>query len=90
MASFDLTRRLTAEALGTALLVAPVIGSGIMAARLSSGNDVLALLCNTLATGAILVVIITIVAPISPISTLPSPCDDDQGRTLPHLSLNVC
>ena len=39
--------------------------SGIMAARLSSGNEVLALLCNTLATGAILVVIITIVAPIS-------------------------
>ena len=65
MASFDRTRRLTAEALGTALLVAPVIGSGIMAARLSSGNDVLALLCNTLATGAILVVIITIVASIS-------------------------
>ena len=42
-----------------------VIGSGIMAARPSSGNDVLALLCNTLATGVILVVIITIVAPIS-------------------------
>src|SRR6476659_9344917 len=65
MASFDLTRRLTAEALGTALLVAAVIGSGIMAARLSGGNSALALLCNTLATGAILVVIITIFAPIS-------------------------
>jgi glycerol uptake facilitator-like aquaporin len=65
MASFDLTRRLTAEALGTALLVAAVIGSGIMAARLSGGDNALALLCNTLATGAILVVIITIFAPIS-------------------------
>src|SRR6476620_10300451 len=65
MQSFDLTRRLTAEALGTALLVAAVIGSGIMAARLSGGNNALALLCNTLATGAILVVLITIFAPIS-------------------------
>lgn len=65
MESFDLARRLAAEALGTALLVAGVIGSGIMAARLSGGNDALALLCNTLATGAILVVIITIFAPVS-------------------------
>ena len=60
MEGFDLARRLTAEALGTALLVAAVIGSGIMADRLSGGNVALALLCNTLATGAILVVIITI------------------------------
>ena len=52
MEGFDLARRLTAEALGTALLVAAVIGSGIMADRLSGGNDALALLCNTLATGA--------------------------------------
>jgi glycerol uptake facilitator-like aquaporin len=65
MAAFDLTRRLTAEALGTALLVAAVIGSGIMAAKLSGGNNAIALLCNTLATSAILVVIITIFAPIS-------------------------
>src|SRR6476620_2512954 len=65
MQSFDLTRRLTAEALGTALLVAAVIGSGIMAARLSGGNNALALLCNTLPTGAVLFVIITIFAPIS-------------------------
>ena len=60
MEAFDLSRRLVAEALGTAFLVAGVIGSGIMAARLSGGNDALALLCNTIATGAILVVIITI------------------------------
>jgi len=65
MQNFDLARRLTAEALGTALLVAAVVGSGIMAARLSGGNNALALLCNTLATGAILVVIITIFAPVS-------------------------
>ncbi len=65
MEAFGLSRRLVAEALGTAFLVAGVIGSGIMAARLSGGNDALALLCNTIATGAILVVIITIFAPIS-------------------------
>jgi glycerol uptake facilitator-like aquaporin len=60
-----LARRLAAEALGTALLVAAVVGSGIMAERLSGGNVALALLCNTLATGAILVVIVTIFAPVS-------------------------
>jgi glycerol uptake facilitator-like aquaporin len=61
---FDLPRRLTAEALGTALLVATVVGSGIMAETLT--RDVaLALLGNTLATGAILVVLITILGPIS-------------------------
>jgi glycerol uptake facilitator-like aquaporin len=65
METFTLARRLAAEALGTGLLVAAVIGSGIMAARLAGGNDALALLCNTLATGAILVVIITIFAPVS-------------------------
>jgi glycerol uptake facilitator-like aquaporin len=65
MESFDIARRLTAEALGTALLVAAVIGSGIMAAKLAGGNNGIALLCNTLATGTILVVIITIFAPVS-------------------------
>jgi glycerol uptake facilitator-like aquaporin len=61
---FDLLRRLTAETLGTALLVATVVGSGIMAETLT--RDVaLALLGNTLATGAILVVLITILGPIS-------------------------
>jgi glycerol uptake facilitator-like aquaporin len=65
MAVEPLARRLSAEALGTALLVATVVGSGIMAERLAGGNIALALLCNTLATGAILVVIITIFAPIS-------------------------
>lgn len=58
-------RKLSAEALGTLLLVATVIGSGIMGERLAGGNDAIALLGNTLATGAILVVLITIFAPIS-------------------------
>jgi glycerol uptake facilitator-like aquaporin len=61
----SLGSRLAAEALGTALLVATVVGSGVMAERLAGGNMALALLCNTLPTGAILVVIITIFAPIS-------------------------
>jgi glycerol uptake facilitator-like aquaporin len=60
----DLSRRIVAEALGTAMLVATVVGSGIMADRLT--DDVgLSLLGNTLPTGAILVVLITILGPIS-------------------------
>lgn len=62
---FDLTRRLAAEALGTFFLVMAVVGSGIMAARLAGGNEALALLCNTLATAAVLVVIITIFVAVS-------------------------
>ena len=61
----SLARRLTAEGLGTALLLAVVIGSGIMGERLSDGNDGVALLANTLATGAGLVVLITVFGPIS-------------------------
>lgn len=60
----DLTRRLAAEALGTGLLVAAVVGSGIMADRLTE-DAALALLANTLPTGAILVVLITILGPVS-------------------------
>ncbi len=60
----DLPRRLFAEALGTALLVATVVGSGIMAQGLTT-DTALALLGNTLPTGAILVVLITILGPIS-------------------------
>ena len=62
--AIDLPRRLAAEALGTAILVATVIGSGIMADRLSDDVAV-SLLGNTLPTGAILVVLITILGPIS-------------------------
>jgi glycerol uptake facilitator-like aquaporin len=58
-------RRLGAEAIGTALLLATVIGSGIMGERLAGGNIALALLGNTLPTGAILVVLITALGPIS-------------------------
>ena len=64
-ASTSLARRLLAEALGTAILVATVVGSGIMAERLAGGNQAIALLGNTIPTGAILIVIITILAPIS-------------------------
>ncbi len=60
-----LARRLVSEGLGTALLVATVVGSGIMAERLAGGNQAIALLGNTIPTGAILVVIITILGPIS-------------------------
>ena len=60
----DLSRRLAAEALGTAMLVATVVGSGIMADRLTD-DTALALLGNTIPTGAILVVLITIFGPIS-------------------------
>src|SRR5687767_14935987 len=62
---FDLTRRLAAEALGTFFLVMAVVGSGIMADRLAGGNEALALLCNTLATAAILVIVITIFVSVS-------------------------
>ena len=62
--AFDLKRRLGAEALGTAILVATVVGSGIMADRLTS-DVALSLLGNTIPTGAILVVLICILGPVS-------------------------
>jgi len=58
-------RRLLSEGLGTAILVATVVGSGIMAERLAGGNQAIALLGNTIPTGAILVVLITILGPVS-------------------------
>jgi glycerol uptake facilitator-like aquaporin len=61
----SLARRSAAEFLGTAFLLAAVVGSGIMAAKLSGGNAALALLCNTLSTGAILTVLILTLGPIS-------------------------
>jgi glycerol uptake facilitator-like aquaporin len=63
--SFSLPKRLAAESLGTAFLLAAVVGSGIMAQRLAGGNGALALLCNTLPTGAILAVLILTFGPIS-------------------------
>ena len=65
MTQSSLGQRLLAEGLGTAFLLATVVGSGIMAERLAGGNVALALLCNSLATGAILVVLILIFAPVS-------------------------
>jgi glycerol uptake facilitator-like aquaporin len=65
LGSFSTGRRLAGEALGTALLLAIVIGSGIMGERLAGGNVALALLGNTIATGAGLVVLITIFGPLS-------------------------
>ena len=61
----DRNRRFASEFLGTALLLTAVVGSGIMAERLSGGNTGLALLANSLATGAALFVLITILGPIS-------------------------
>jgi len=60
-----LSRRIAAEAIGSFFLFACVIGSGIMAEHLSAGNDAVALLGNTLATGAMLFVLITMLGPIS-------------------------
>ena len=65
MTGFDLPRRLVAEGLGTAMLLAVVVGSGIMAERLAGGNEALALLANMAATGAILTVLILVFGPIS-------------------------
>src|SRR5882757_4526005 len=61
----SVARRIFAEWLGTAFLLAAVVGSGIMAQKLADGNVALALLCNTIPTGAILVVLILIFAPFS-------------------------
>jgi glycerol uptake facilitator-like aquaporin len=76
-----LLRRVVSEALGTALLLATVVGSGIMGERLSGGNVAIALLANTIATGAALVALIVTFGPISgahfnPVVTL---ADASQG-----------
>ncbi len=65
MSAASLPQKLAAEALGTALLLATVVGSGIMAERLADGNIALALLGNALPTGAMLVVLITMLGPVS-------------------------
>jgi glycerol uptake facilitator-like aquaporin len=63
--TYDLTRRVVAEAVGTAFLLAAVVGSGIMGERLAGGNPAIALLANTIATGAALVALILTFGPIS-------------------------
>lgn len=65
MTTMSLSRRAAAEGLGTALLLATIIGSGIMGERLASGNVAIALLANTLATGAALIALILTFGPIS-------------------------
>jgi glycerol uptake facilitator-like aquaporin len=65
MQHFTMARRIAAEAVGTALLLAAVVGSGIMAERLAGGNIAIALLANTIATGAALVALILTFGPIS-------------------------
>ena len=60
-----LAQRLAAETLGTAFLLAAVVGSEIMAERLAGGNGAIALLCNTLPTGAMLTVLILVFGPLS-------------------------
>lgn len=76
-----LARRIAAEALGTTLLLAAVVGSGIMGERLASGNVAIALLANTLAAAAILIALILTFGPVSgahfnPVVTL---ADASQG-----------
>jgi glycerol uptake facilitator-like aquaporin len=61
----DPARKIAAECIGTMILVATVVGSGIMAEQLAGGNTAIALLGNTLSTGAMLVVLITILGPVS-------------------------
>ena len=63
--TYTAAQRIAAEAMGTALLVATVVGSGIMAETLAGGNLAIALLANTIATGAILFVLITALGPVS-------------------------
>ncbi|ACL60521.1 aquaporin [Methylobacterium nodulans] len=63
--SYSISQRVAAEALGTGFLVATVVGSGIMAERLAGGNVAIALLGNTIPTGAILVVLVLALGPIS-------------------------
>src|SRR3712207_2891498 len=79
-------RRLVGEALGTALLLATVVGSGIMAERLSGGNDGLALLANTLATGAVLPVLILWKSAkcVGPASSCSEPCQQPPGCAVVH------
>jgi glycerol uptake facilitator-like aquaporin len=80
----DIRRRLTAEALGTAMLLAAIVGSGIMADRISGDNDAIALLANTMATAAALVALILTFGPISGAHFNPavSIADASQGGLL--------
>ncbi len=85
--TISLTRRLVAEFLGTAFLVAAVVGSGVMGDRLANGNIAVALLANTIATGAALVALIFTFGPVSgahlnPVVTLADAIE--KGLSWPH------
>ncbi len=93
---FGLTRRLAAEGVGTALLLAIVVGSGVMGEALSGGNDAVALLLNTVSTGAGLFVLITLLGPVSgahfnPLVTLLGAASGQLGRgeALARLAVQV-
>ena len=93
---FGLARRLAAEGAGTALLLAIVVGSGVMGDGLSGGNDAVALLLNTVSTGAGLFVLITLLGPVSgahfnPLVTLLGAASGQMGRgeTLARMAVQV-
>ena len=85
-------RQLACEAIGTVLLLATVVGSGVMAQRLSAGNDGVALLGNTAATGAMLYVLITIFGPLSgaQFNPLVSALLAPRGLKLPYIVTQFC
>ncbi|MGJ8528059.1 aquaporin [Maritalea sp.] len=93
---FSRSQTLLAEFLGTAFLLATVVGSGIMAERLADGNIAIALLGNTIPTGAILFVLITILGPISgahfnPAVTMVMALNGDLKRfdALPYIAVQI-
>lgn len=96
MAAISFSQRLFAEALGSALLAGCVVGSGVLASRLAAGNDAVALLGNTMATAAMLFVLIQALGPISgahfnPAVTLVMALHGDIGvaRALGYLPMQV-
>src|ERR1051325_10551930 len=90
-----LARRLAAEAVATAMLLAAVVGSGIMAERLGGGNVAIALLANTIATGAALVALILTFAPVSgahlnPLVTLSFVTRENLRESIGYVFAQVC
>jgi len=92
----SITKRVVAEGIGTALLLAAIVGSGIMAQRLSGGNVAIALLANTIATGGALVCLIAALGPISGAHFNPAVtiCDAIQGglpwgEVLPYVAAQL-
>lgn len=91
----SLTRRFVVEALATAMLLAAVVGSGIMAERLAAGNLAIALLANTIATGAALVALILTFGPVSgahmnPVVTLSFITRENLGESIAYIFAQGC